>query len=93
MSAQTKLSAKGQVVIPKDVRDSLGLQVGQEFDVIASGAGVLLRPKVVKSGRTFDAIIADIRARLNYTGPPVSIEEMEEAIAQGWATHGGRGRR
>jgi AbrB family looped-hinge helix DNA binding protein len=90
MSSQTRLSAKGQVVIPKDVRDALGLRVGQEFDVIASGAGVLLRPKVVKSGRSFEEITACIRARIKYDGPPVSIEEMKESIGEMFAQNGPR---
>lgn len=77
-------------MIPKDVRDTLGLEVGQEFDVIASAAGVLLRPKAIKSGRSFEEITADIRARINYDGPPVSIEEMNGAIAEMWASGGPR---
>lgn len=84
MSAQTILSAKGQVVIPKDVRDALGLKIGQTLDVTQAAGGIFLRPAVQKSGRSFEDITASIRARIRYDGPPVSIEDMNETIRQGW---------
>ena len=43
MTAQTKLSAKGQVVIPKDVRDRLGWLQGSELEVVETGDSVILR--------------------------------------------------
>ena len=82
MNAKTTLSAKGQVVIPKDVRDQLGLAPGQVLDVIPMGGGVLLKPQHRKSGRSFDEIMAGIRARYQHKCPAISIEEMDEAIAQ-----------
>ncbi len=80
MNAKTKLSAKGQVVIPKDVRDALGLKPGQSLDVIRTGGGVLLKPSVAKSGRSFDEITASIRALYTHRGPPVGIDEMDAAV-------------
>ena len=44
MNDVTRLSAKGQIVIPKDVRDRLGWAQGRDLEVIPMGDGVMLRP-------------------------------------------------
>lgn len=91
MNAKTTLSAKGQVVIPKDVRDHLGLKPGQQLDVIETAGGVLLRPAFQKSGRSFDEITASIRKIMGkYKGPPLTIEEIDAAIAKASAEAGRR---
>ena len=41
---RTKVSSKYQVVIPKDVRQTAGIRVGQEFQVIAKGGQITLVP-------------------------------------------------
>ncbi len=82
MNAKTTLSAKGQVVIPKDLRDQLGLAPGQVLDVVPMGGGVLLKPQHRKSGRSFDEIMISIKGRYQHQGPPVAIEDMDQAIAQ-----------
>jgi AbrB family looped-hinge helix DNA binding protein len=40
----TTLSAKGQVVIPREVREHLGFQPGQRFTVVEKGNAVVLVP-------------------------------------------------
>ena len=45
MNAQTKMSVKGQVVIPKDVRDALAWREGLELDVVQGRDSVTLKPK------------------------------------------------
>jgi len=42
--ARTKVSPKYQVVIPKEVRKSTGLRVGQEMQVIVKGGMIILVP-------------------------------------------------
>ncbi|HEV2722337.1 MAG TPA: AbrB/MazE/SpoVT family DNA-binding domain-containing protein [Thermoanaerobaculia bacterium] len=52
--ARTKVSSKYQVVIPKEVRGSAGVRVGQEFQVIARGGIITLVPdKPISSMRGF----------------------------------------
>jgi AbrB family looped-hinge helix DNA binding protein len=90
MNATTRMSAKGQVVIPKEVRDALGLTPGQTLEVVRTGSGVLLRPAFAKSGESFAAITARIRGRNSYAGPAVTIEDMAESIGRMWAGGGPR---
>lgn len=80
MNQQTRLSAKGQVVIPKDVRDRLRWEQGQPLDIIETSDGILLKRHKTGTKLTFDEATARIRARIKYDGPPVSIEEMNETI-------------
>jgi AbrB family looped-hinge helix DNA binding protein len=84
MGNETSLSAKGQVVIPKDVRDALGLQEGARFDVHMIGRDIVFRPKGKSMTRSAEEILAQVRARFPYKGPPVSIEDMNETIREGW---------
>ncbi len=72
----TKVSSKGQVVIPKQVRDAHGWREGTELIVENTPQGVLLRPKRIFKPTT----IADVVGCAGYTGPARTIEEMDEAI-------------
>jgi AbrB family looped-hinge helix DNA binding protein len=90
MNAKTTMSAKGQVVIPKDVRDALGLFPGQRLEIIRSGNGLLLRPADSKSGRSFDEITAHIREIAPpWEGPPATDADMkaavDEMVREDWA--------
>jgi AbrB family looped-hinge helix DNA binding protein len=81
MNAKTTLSAKGQVVIPKDVRDALGLKPGQVLDVQRTMNGVLLSIADQKSGRTADEVFARLREIApKWEGPPVTDGMMDAAI-------------
>jgi AbrB family looped-hinge helix DNA binding protein len=85
MNQMTKMSSKGQIVIPKSVRDRHGWGDGTPFDVVDTPQGVLLRaPSPKKEALTIDEALARIRSRVTYSGPPVTIEEMNETIAEMW---------
>lgn len=81
MNVRTTMSGKGQVVIPKDVRDALGFVAGQKLDVIPSGDGVFLRPAARKTGRSAEEIFARLREIAPpWEGPPATIEDMDRAV-------------
>jgi AbrB family looped-hinge helix DNA binding protein len=75
--AKTRLSSKGQVVIPKAVRDRHGWQPGVQLEVEDRGDAVVLR-LAAKPFRptTFE----EARGCLKYKGPPLTVEDMDAAI-------------
>lgn len=75
----TKLSNQGQVTIPKMLRDQSHWEEGQELIMINMGDGILLKPK-----KTFpETKLDDVAGCLKYKGKAKTIEEMNQAIAQG----------
>ncbi len=65
--ATTKLSSKGQVVIPEEVRNQLGLKAGDQFVVVGEGDAVILKTITPPSIRDFDAIIENARKQARAT--------------------------
>lgn len=76
--ARTRVSTKGQVVLPKEVRDRQGWAAGTELEVEACGDLVVLRPVRAVPRTTLEEVVGCIP----YDGPPVSIEEMDAAVEQ-----------
>ena len=69
------MTSKGQITIPANVRTKFRLHPGTKVDFVENQAGELvLRP------RTGD--IRALRGIIKYDGPPVSIEDMNRAIAR-----------
>jgi len=75
----TVLSSKGQVIIPKPIREARHWKPGQRLEIIESDNGVLLKP-----ADPFPAtVLADVAGCLPYTGKAKSLAEMDAAIAKG----------
>lgn len=72
----TKLSSKGQVVLPKSVRDEHGWAPGTEFEVESTSDGVRLRAKA-PFARTK---LAQVFGSVAYAGPSKSLGDMDEGI-------------
>lgn len=75
--ATATVTSKGQVTIPKELRDALHLQAGHrlEFELREDGS-VLVRPRTFDALRLF-GVLKTNRSR------PVSLEEMDLGIAKG----------
>ena len=73
MSTAT-LTSKGQMTLPKDVRDDLGLKPGDRIDVIKEGERYVLRPRTVRA--------ADLAGILGKppAGEGLSPDDMDQAI-------------
>ncbi len=70
MSEPTTMSIKGQVTIPRDVRERLGLQAGDKIArSLLSNGTVVVRPKTRR--------LADLVGMLTRPGQPsVTVDEM-----------------
>ena len=67
------MTSKGQLTVPVSVRKRLRLRAGTKIDFVENKAGeFVLKP------RTGD--IRELRGIVKYDGPPISVEEMNEAI-------------
>ena len=73
-----RLSSKGQVVIPRDIRDRHGWGAGALLEVEDRGGAVVLRTV----SRVPKTRIEDVLGCVPYHGPPVSIEEMDAAVSE-----------
>jgi len=49
MTAKTKVTSKGQVTIPKDVRERLGLRPGDEIEFVDDRQGFRVQKRVAES--------------------------------------------
>jgi AbrB family looped-hinge helix DNA binding protein len=59
--ATTKMSSKGQVVIPEQIRKRLKLKAGSQFVVVGENDVVILKVLSPPSMVDFDALIAEAR--------------------------------
>ena len=71
MAAKVRLSSKGQIVIPKEVRDSLHWDVGVELILVTTEYGVMLQTKPPKQHKL---PAKSLREFLQYKGESVSAE-------------------
>ena len=59
--ATTKMSSKGQVVIPEEIRDRLGLKAGIQFVVVGERDVVSLKARSAPSMGDFDGLVGEAR--------------------------------
>jgi AbrB family looped-hinge helix DNA binding protein len=73
----TVISTKGQVILPKAIRDQRRWPAGTRLTIENTADGVLLRPAPVFAPASIDALFGS----LAYAGAPQSIEDMDAAVA------------
>ena len=66
--ATTKMSSKGQIVIPEDIRKRLGFKAGSQFVVVGENDVVILKAISPPSMEEFDALIAKARKQARQAG-------------------------
>jgi AbrB family looped-hinge helix DNA binding protein len=66
--ATTKLSSKGQVVIPEEVRIQLGLKAGDQFIVIGKGDAVILKTISEPSFDQFEELLLEAQKQAKKAG-------------------------
>ena len=74
----TTVSTKGQVILPKAIRRSLGWEAGMRLVVENTPEGVLLRPESVFA----ETRPEDVFGRLAGKGVPKSLAEMDAGVME-----------
>jgi AbrB family looped-hinge helix DNA binding protein len=64
----TKMSSKGQIVIPEKIRNRLGLKTGDKFIVMGDKDVVILKTLSAPSIDEFDSLIKEARKQAKVAG-------------------------
>lgn len=71
---EAKVTSKGQVTIPKEVREKLQVDAGDRVQFLIRKDGVVeLHPQSIA--------LEDLYGLIEYTGEPVTVDEMNRGIA------------
>ena len=83
MAITLTVTSKGQITLRKEVLAHLGVRPGDKLDVdLLADGRMQLRPKRGTSAEAVFGMLAQPRT------PPISIDEMNEIAASGWAGEG-----
>lgn len=77
--ATARMSSKGQVVIPEEVRNKLGLTAGSQFVVVGENDVIIMKTIKQPSMRDFDTLIKKARKQARSAGMTKS--DIAKAIA------------
>jgi len=90
LKATTRISTKGQVILPKAIRDRHGWKPGTVLEIEDGPNGVTVRPvRTVEPSRP-DEVFGMLKPL--YSGPPKTIEEMDAGITEEVLARHARGR-
>lgn len=74
----TSMSSRGQVVIPLDIREHLGLRDGEKFVVVGEEDTVILKKITMPTFKNFDKLIEKTQQFAKQKG--ITKEDVESAI-------------
>lgn len=78
--ATTRMSSKGQVVIPESIRKRLDLKEGAQFLVVGDADVVILKMVVPPDMNEFDALIKQVRQQAREAG--LKQKDIASAVAK-----------
>lgn len=84
----TRISTKGQIIVPKSIRSAKAWGPGTEFTVEEHRDGILLRPTARLPRTTLDEVVGC----LQYKGKPKTLAQMDAAIGEMVKDRHARGR-
>ena len=74
----TSMSSRGQIVIPLDVREHLGLKEGEKFVVVGEDDTILLKKITMPSFKNFDKLIQKTQQFVKERG--ITKEDVDKTI-------------
>jgi len=78
--ATATMTIKGQLTVPKEIRDALGLRPGDKVDLVHKGGDIVLRKRRVIS-------LQELMGSLPNNGISKSLEELEKDLGDAIAEH------
>ena len=84
----TTLSTKGQLILPKAIREQKQWRPGTRLVLEETPEGVLIRAAPLFAPTTVDRVFGCLK----YNGPPKTLEEMDEGITAEVKARHARGR-
>lgn len=79
-AATTRLSSRGQVVIPEEIRNRLGLEAGVQFVVVGEGDVVVLKALKPPKLKDFKTLLAKARKSAEDSG--LTPADVDQAIRE-----------
>ncbi len=74
----TSLSSKGQMVLPKEIRDAMSLQVGSKLLVMSDGKSILIKPVYMPDDVEFAELMNQAELWAKKVG--MTEEDIDEAV-------------
>jgi AbrB family looped-hinge helix DNA binding protein len=80
--SNTTLSSKGQVVIPKNLREFLGWKSGMKIAIKERDGTIVLAPEVKSEPKARYEDVLRVSKMLSYDGPPQSDADIQRGLEE-----------